>query len=247
MVEFRPLCELPKKMALTAELVKLCERPESDPGPEPGREEFTEEDYHGVAAEMLLRHGNQPIWVFAYGSLLWKPAAAVIETRAATAHGWHRAFCLEMRRWRGSPAQPGLMMGLRQGGQCEGLVLRLPDDDRHAQLLQLLRREIDTREDLRAVRMINVQTAQGPVPALAFWVEPSESRYFADPDISETARILARACGHIGSGAAYLYETVAKLEELGICDSYLWELQQRVAAEITPRFEPKAARIATVA
>lgn len=233
-------------MALTAELVKLCERPEPDPGPEPGSVDFAEEDYHDVAAKMLLRLGNQPIWVFAYGSLLWKPAAVVIETRAATAYGWHRAFCLEMRRWRGSPAQPGLMMGLRQGGQCEGAILRLPDDDRLTQLLRLLRREIDGREDLQAVRMINVQTAQGPVQALAFWAEPSESRYFTDPSISETARILARACGHLGSGATYLYETVTKLEELGICDDYLWELQQLVAKEIMQPFEGTAAYIATI-
>lgn len=240
-MKFRPRGDVPKKMALTAELVKLCERLEPDPGPEPGREDFAEEDYHDVAAEMLLRLGNQPIWVFAYGSLLWKPAATVIETRAATAHGWHRAFCLEMRRWRGSPAQPGLMMGLRQGGQCEGAILRLPDDDRLTQLLRLLRREIDGREDLQAVRMINVQTAQDPVQALAFWAEPSECRYFVDPGISETARILARACGHIGSGAAYLYETVTKLEELGIYDDYLWDLQQLVAKEIMQPFEGTAA------
>ncbi|MDP1699370.1 MAG: gamma-glutamylcyclotransferase [Aestuariivirga sp.] len=233
-------------MALTAELVKLCERPEPDPGPGPDHEDFAEEDYHDVAAGMLLRHGNQPIWVFAYGSLLWKPAAAVIETRAATAHGWHRAFCLEMKRWRGSPAQPGLMMGLRRGGQCEGAILRLPDDDRLAQLMQLLRREIDGREDLQAVRMINVQTAQGPVQALAFWAEPRESRYFANPGISETARILARACGHLGSGASYLYETVTKLEELGIRDHYLWELQQLVAKEIMRPFEGTDASNATI-
>jgi Uncharacterized protein involved in cation transport len=46
------------------------------------------------------------------------------------------------------------------------------------------------------------------------------------------AQILARACGHIGSDAAYLYQTVSKLEELGIRDRNLWRLQELVADEI---------------
>ena len=56
---------------------------------------------------------------------------------------------------------------------------------------------------------------------------------------SQVAHTLARACGHVGSGAAYLLQTVAKLEEFGIRDRNLWRLQQLVADEIlrlaTPR------------
>jgi len=44
--------------------------------------------------------------------------------------------------------------------------------------------------------------------------------------------VLARACGHVGSGAEYLYNTVSHLEEFGIRDRNLWRLQQLVADEI---------------
>jgi cation transport protein ChaC len=46
------------------------------------------------------------------------------------------------------------------------------------------------------------------------------------------AQVLARACGHIGSGAEYLFKTVQSLEKLGIRDPYLWRVQKLVAAEV---------------
>jgi cation transport protein ChaC len=227
-------------LALTPELAALCHRDETDPGLWPGQVPFQERDYNDAAGHLLDDHGPGPLWVFAYGSLLWRPAGPVAERRHATAHGWQRSFCLEIRRWRGSPVQPGLMMGLTRGGSCEGLVLRLPDVERHAGLVKLLRREIDDAEDLCGVRWINVETPEETIPALAFWADPRESPIFVEPDIFETARILARACGHIGSGAEYLQKTVARLEELAIHDPYLWRLQQLVAAEIKKSLVPLA-------
>lgn len=219
-------------LALTPELAALCHRDVTDSGPEPGSVPFSDRDYDEVAANLLDGHGPASLWVFAYGSLLWRPAGAVAESLRAVAHGWQRSFCLEIRCWRGSPDQPGLMMGLARGGSCTGLALRLPDAERHTGLVRLLRREIDDAEDLCGVRWINVETPEGPVRALAFWADPCASRQFVEPDAYETARILARACGCIGSGAAYLQQTVARLEELEMRDSYLWQLQQLVAEEI---------------
>jgi cation transport protein ChaC len=46
------------------------------------------------------------------------------------------------------------------------------------------------------------------------------------------ADVLANACGHIGSGAEYLYNTVSHLEAKGIHDSGLWQLQRLVAERI---------------
>ncbi|TIW30865.1 MAG: gamma-glutamylcyclotransferase, partial [Mesorhizobium sp.] len=50
--------------------------------------------------------------------------------------------------------------------------------------------------------------------------------------LENVARVLARACGHVGSGAEYLYNTVSHLEEFGIRDRNLWRLQELVADEI---------------
>lgn len=220
------------RMALTAELVARCERIEPDPGPVSGRREYEDEDYAVAADRLLAGAPPGPLWIFAYGSLIWKPAVHTTDHRRATAHGWHRAFCLRLRRYRGSPQQPGLMMGLKRGGACVGMIHRLADAERRDLLIQLLEREVGNDAHVTGVRWINARTESGLVRALAFWAEPQGLPEWVDVPLDEVARILARACGHVGSGAAYLYHTVAKLADLGIRDRNLWRLQQMVADEI---------------
>ncbi|MFN4156618.1 MAG: hypothetical protein ACK4HF_18395 [Paracoccaceae bacterium] len=43
---------------------------------------------------------------------------------------------------------------------------------------------------------------------------------------------MARAGGHVGSGAEYLFRTVEALQAVGIHDPHLWQLQHLVANEI---------------
>src|SRR5262245_27783150 len=123
------------KIRLSAELVALCERLEPRLGPEPGLVYYTPEDFQAIAERLLAETGGGPLWIFAYGSLLWRPAFAAVETRLATAQGWRRDFCMEIRRWRGSPDYPGLMMGLRKGGRCAGAVQRIDEADQVAHLV----------------------------------------------------------------------------------------------------------------
>ena len=65
------------------------------------------------------------VWVFAYGSLLWNPAFEAAEQVVAVLPGWHRAFCIRLTRFRGTPQQPGLMMSLVPGGSCRGALVRI--------------------------------------------------------------------------------------------------------------------------
>jgi cation transport protein ChaC len=226
----------PPSLRLSPELVALCERPEPKQGPEPGLTYFTDDDYRAVATELLDRAGDGPFWVFAYGSLLWRPAFDVEATRLAHVPGWRRDFCMEITRWRGSPDQPGLMMGLRQGGAASsGTVIQLAHNDRHAQLVRLLKRETDTAEDMLSLRWIEADTDEGKVRALATWAEPVKSRMFVERPIEEQAYMLSRACGSGGSGAAYLHRTVTSLAELGLEDAYLTALDELVSAQIARR------------
>lgn len=170
--------------------------------------------------------------MFAYGSLIWKPAFESVEQLRASAHGWHRSFCLDLVRWRGSAEQPGLMMALERGGRCDGVIYRLPDGDKAAQIERLLRREIDDHEAVSSVRWVPVRTVQGSLKALGFWVGVTGRGTSLGQPLESVAKILARACGHVGSGAEYLYNTVSHLETFGIHDRNLWRLQQLVADEI---------------
>lgn len=219
-------------MSLTEDLVALCNRHELDPGPDRESVLFTDDEYEDAASQILASHGSEPVWVFAYGSLLWKPAQPGLAWRVVIAKGWHRSFCLEMRRWRGSPDQLGLMLALRSGGSCESIALRLPDEDRHNHLVKFLHREIGGPEGLKSLRSVDVVSDEGPTKALSFYADPPEVATKAERSEMEVAQILARACGHIGSGAEYLFKTVEALEKLEIRDPYMWRLQELVAAEI---------------
>jgi cation transport protein ChaC len=235
-----------RKMALTPELVALCWRKEDDRGWDKKWTPLASEEQDALADRLWQQSVGQPLWLFAYGSLIWKPTFEAVEQRRATAIGWHRSFCMDMDNWRATPEQPGLMMALDRGGRCTGVVFRLPEDDRLAQISRLVRREILFKEDLDMVRWIPVRTDLGVVRGLVFWAGPKGYGISLKLPLEKVAWTLARACGHAGSCAEYLYNTVSHLEALGIRDSNLWRLQQLVAEEIirlhpTVRAEPLAA------
>ena len=109
-----------RKVRLTAEVVALVDRTEPDPGPDAERVPMSNHDYAEAAAEILAQNGAGPLNVFGYGSLLWKPGFDYAERVPASVHGWHRSFCLQVNRFRGSPENPGLMLALDHGGSCRG-------------------------------------------------------------------------------------------------------------------------------
>lgn len=227
-------------MSLTSALVALCFRREEDLGPDPQRTPMNEVEFEATAARIFYESLQRPLWIFAYGSLIWKPDFDAVDSRKAIAHGWHRSFCLRLNRWRGTPEQPGLMMALDRGGRCAGIAYRLPDDDRLGQIRRLLRREIGSREGVDAIRWINIETDQGALRALVFWANPRGEHVSSKLPLSSVARVLARACGHTGSCAEYLYMTVLHLEQHGIRDRNLWQLQKLVASEISSIYHSRS-------
>lgn len=223
-----------RRMRLTPEHLSRVARLVEDPGPSPGRSYAKDADYAEVGRALL--DGRPPsgeVWVFAYGSLIWKPACDTVEQRVAVAPGWHRAFCLGWdRRFRGTPEQPGLMLALDRGGACKGLVQRLPPDAVGANLDKLLRREMHMRPSPFPPRWVSVQTAAGPLRAITFAMDRNSDAYVTGLSTEEIADVLAVAVGHWGSMAEYLHNTVRHLAGLGIDDRYLWRMQELVAARI---------------
>ena len=224
-------------MRLSARHVELVRRDIADPGPAAylpeGFRPATETDYAQAVAAMLAARPPGPFWLFAYGSLIWNPETDFVEMRKALVRGWHRRFCLGWDyRFRGSPEAPGLMMALDRGGQCRGVIYRLPDDNLEEQLLRLIRREQSTVPSAFPWRFIDARSEDERVRALAFAMDRRSGRYVAGLSDHELAGVLATASGFRGSMAEYLHATVSKLHELGIHDTNLWRLQELVAARI---------------
>jgi cation transport protein ChaC len=219
-------------MALTPDLVARTARLVEDAGPSPGAVYMTDEDYDVAMGDVLAQAPAGDVWLFGYGSLLWKPVCEFTENRKATVRGWHRAFCYRVARFRGTRDKPGLMLALDRGGRCKGMIFKLPPDQVPTILNALFRREMMVKPAVNVPRWMTAETDEGPIRALGMVVNRQSPHYSGTLPLEEAADILASAAGHWGSCAEYLRETVSRLEELGIHDESLWQLQALVAERL---------------
>ena len=219
-----------KRMRLTRELVERLPARIEDPGPIPLQDKLEPKGYHERIANRIVRevpHGDG-LWIFAFGSLIWKPRFHFIESRRAVVRGWHRKFCLGSDvRYRGNPEAPGLMLSLVEGGECEGIVFRLPSDRLKANLLPVLK----TEPPIPPV-WVDAETDQGNVRSIAFVCPKGFPAHVEGLDEAQTADRLSAAVGMWGSMPDYLYNTICHLEEIGIHDPYLWRMQELVAKRL---------------
>lgn len=211
------------------------ENPTEDmPPPPDGMRASTPDDY-SQAIETLL--GPDPeqdeVWIFAYGSLIWKPACDFVEMRTGLVRGWHRAFCLGWNnRFRGSDENPGLMLALDRGGACNGVLYRLPHGRVAEEMVKLLEREMGWTPSPFPPRWVNVKSGDRTIRAITFCIDRHSGRYVSGLSMDRIAEVLATAVGSRGSMAQYLFATVQHLEDMGIHDPHLWQLQSLVAERI---------------
>lgn len=185
---------------------------------------------HATLAERA-EHGDG-VWLFAYGSLLWNPTVDVVGRRVAQVRGWHRAFCLGTKAGRGSHDNPGLLLGLRAGGVCEGAALRVAEAGLEHELDVLWRREMVTAGYVP--RWLEVSDPGGAPfgHALAFTIGPECHGYEGDLSEPDMVRRLATAAGELGSSAEYLFRTWHGLRNLGIEDPLIERLVTQVQAVV---------------
>ena len=179
---------------------------------------------------LAQRPPGEPVWLFGYGSLIWNPAIHFAERRTATIRGWHRAFCLATRAGRGTPENPGLVLGLDAGGWCSGVAFRLEDDIVETELALLWRREMLAGSYVP--RWIDVEDEAGVRfgSAIAFTVNTEADQYAGDLAQQAVVDRLATAAGELGTSADYLFRTCAGLHAEGIPDLELDRLAQTVTA-----------------
>jgi glutathione-specific gamma-glutamylcyclotransferase len=175
-----------------------------------------------------FRHGDMgDFWVFGYGSLMWRPGFAHVETRRARLHGFRRSLCVLSHVHRGTPDRPGLVLGLDRGGSCVGLAFRVPGELRDEVTAYLRERELVTSVYLE--RTLAVRLENGPVvTALGYVVDRNHQQYAGRVDIGEAVARVSGAVGQSGRNEEYVENTVTHLKALGIRDHWL----ESVAAEI---------------
>jgi cation transport protein ChaC len=168
-------------------------------------------------------------WVFGYGSLMWRPGFAHVETRMARLNGYRRALCVSSHVHRGSPDRPGLVLGLDRGGSCLGLAFRVPGNLRDEVITYLRERELVTSVYLERTLPVRLRDG-GIVAATTYIVDRHHVQYAGRLDAADAARTVSGSVGQSGANEEYVLNTVAHLRALGIRDHWL----EDVAARLTP-------------
>jgi glutathione-specific gamma-glutamylcyclotransferase len=178
---------------------------------------------------VALCRSSAPVWLFAYGSLIWEPVFDYVEAVPALLRGYHRRCCLYSFDYRGTPARPGLVLGLDRGGSCRGVAFRLAPLGIVGSLHGVWEREM-TVPPVYDLRQLPIRTNCGTQWALAFTVRRDSKDYSGRLPLAEAAQLIARANGRRGSCREYLEKTLCHLAARGIVDAPLRRLAERVAA-----------------
>jgi cation transport protein ChaC len=173
------------------------------------------------------------VWIFAYGSLMWRPGFAHHGVLDAYLRGYHRSLCVYSWVHRGTQECPGLVLGLDRGGSCRGRAFAIAPDQ-EAEVLRYL----DARELVTAVyrrKRLEVITARGRLPAWCYVVRREHPQYAGKLDPARVLELVRRGVGRSGHCRDYLLSTVSHLEAMGIVDGPLHMLAK---ALVENRIEP---------
>lgn len=173
-------------------------------------------------------------WVFGYGSLMWDPGFAPVETVKAQLKGYSRSFCLRSITYRGTEDAPGLVLGLDEdaSAECRGLALRIAEDE-HPQVMEYLRgREMVTGAYHEVTVPLDLEDGR-KIHAIAYVMRRDHWQYAGGLCTNEQADIIARAHGGRGANADYLFNTVRHLAEIGMNDEMLEQLSVDVRRLMT--------------
>ena len=164
--------------------------------------------------------GAEDLWVFGYGSLMWRPGFDFAERTLATIRGWRRSLCVYSHVHRGTPEKPGLVLGLDRGGACKGVAFRVPAASaavvvaylRAREQVTMVYREVSARASLADGREVRV---------LTYAVDRTHVQYAGALEPSELERLVAQGVGVSGANPDYVRQTYEHMVEIGIEDRML--------------------------
>ena len=160
------------------------------------------------------------LWVFGYGSLMWRPGFEYLARQGARVYGWRRSLCIYSHVYRGTPDRPGLVLGLDRGGACHGVVFRVAASLREPTIEYLRRRELVTA--VYVERTVVAHLADGTkARALTYVADRTHPQYAGFLDHDRLLSLVLQGAGQSGPNADYVLNTEAHLRENGIRDPTL--------------------------
>ncbi len=159
------------------------------------------------------------MWIFGYGSLIWRPDFPHVESVVAGLRDWKRAFTQGSPDHRGTPEEPGRVVTLRPapGAVCWGVAYRVHERD----AADVLRR-LDHREqggyDRLSVSLIGQEAETSPWRATTYVAPPGNPHDLGEASLSEMVDQIAMARGPSGLNRAYVLRLHEALQDRQLGD-----------------------------
>jgi cation transport protein ChaC len=169
--------------------------------------------------------GSEQIWLFGYGSLIFKADFPFIARRPASIRGWARRFWQGSHDHRGTPAAPGRVVTLTPQAHavCAGMAyLITPQVFDH----------LDHREKNGYLRLsADIDFDDGASePGLLYIAAEDNAAFLGPAPESEIARQIAAATGPSGRNRDYVTDLAAALRGLGQEDVHVFEIERQLRA-----------------
>lgn len=181
---------------------------------------------------------SDDIWLFGYGSIIWRAGFPYRERRAARLPGYVRRLWQGSHDHRGTPEAPGRVVTLIEDreGFCDGAAYRIDSADAEEVLVALDYREKNGYER-HAVRIFlsdGHSLPQRPwtqcreTAALTYLAPPGNHAFLGEAPLAEIALQVRRSAGPSGANLDYVRRLVESVGELGGEDRYLDEIHEAV-------------------
>ncbi len=164
---------------------------------------------------------HHSVWLFGYGSLIYKTDFPFLQRRPARIHHWVRRFWQGSHDHRGTPEAPGRVLTLasQPGAVCEGMAyLITPQEFEH----------LDRREKNGYLRLATaIEFADGEqVEGLFYVAREDNSAYLGPATEAEIAAQIAAAQGPSGSNRDYVLHLATALRQLGEDDAHVFAIER---------------------
>ncbi|WP_027133700.1 gamma-glutamylcyclotransferase [Geminicoccus roseus] len=170
------------------------------------------------------------VWTFGYGSLMWRPGFEPDAFETAKLTGFQRRLCIRSEHYRGTAEQPGVVMGLTEGGVCIGRAIGFRAE-RAPEIMEYLdARELLTNVYERRLVPLELLESQITVQAWAYVARPDHEQYCGSADEAMILEMVRHGCGSSGTCREYLVNTLDHLVEMGIDEPHLRALASRLVA-----------------
>ena len=168
-----------------------------------------------------------PLWIFGYGSLIWRADFPFIERRAGHINHWARRFWQGSADHRGVPGAPGRVLTLVEspGSQCLGMAYHVASDEAEAVMANLDYREKGGYDRLEI--QVHFED-QPPVLAITYHATASNEHYLGEASTGVIASQVFSAVGPSGSNSEYVLEIDRALRHLNHEDHHV----ASIAAEV---------------